>query len=504
MPRVARSRPSIACCVISLLAFCTSAAPGQTSQPSSAPTSPIIPLAPLTDRAAGYELLAPAGWTYDHTQFAGPGRARGLLRGVSPDGETTLQVLLFRGPEALSVRTFVQYFARELHAIDGTTEIRVEPAETFAAPSSAAIDPGEVVSHASVINLVPGAYVDVVARVQKNRTRTVYLVRAYDENAVLVVSLGGVLDPAPAAGADPAETPIPETFRRIAASLRVTYSPELEKQIKAAIERGREFVRARKIVSGIPRLQIDDALRFYIIEFDGKPTGYLTRRFTREDEPVASNKGPHRDGLRVREVSWRFGPAEGLASESTLNVFATLDGKAEFGEQIVTSVPPTGAANPLPVTGRMQFIRESDSIVTTLTADVTGPARTPSRTLGADTSYASAAWLRVLPALIGQQPSDYYGFMILDSEAQTLIPHTIRALGEKALPLGGAAGKTYAYELRDGYGAAGLVYTDESGHWLRFELGSLTVRLAQADEIERHFASLRKAALVRIGAVPGK
>lgn len=472
------------------LAFvaCAALAPAQETQPA----APAVPLAPLVDRAYGFELLVPAGWTYDRTPFPGPGNSRGLLRGVSLNGESVAQVLLFRGKAADALPVFVEYFVREIRSIDGTSEIRTEPAEC--APA------GAPRSQPAASDAEPAAYIDVVARLKQSTTRTVYFARPYDERSTLVVSLGGVLDPT-GDGADGAATPIPETFRQMTASLHVSVTPTLAAELKASLERGRDFVRAGKLLGGIPRLQIDDALRFYQIEREGHPVGYMTRRFTREEEPgTGGGKARRREGLRVREVSWRF-DAGGQASESTLNVFATLDGKAELCEQVVTNVPLANAPNPLPVTARVQVLRESDSIVATVTADVAGPSRTPSRTLTADQTYVSAAWLRVLPALAGAAPAEPLGFTILDPDAQTLIVHTVRPLGERPLPIGGSVGK--AYELRDGLSAGvGTLFTDEFGHWLRYEAGAIVIRTIGADEIERNFAAARKAALVRMGAVP--
>ena len=114
-------------------------------------------------------------------------------------------------------------------------------------------------------------------------------------------------------------------------------------------------------------LQFPEETVYYEIEVDGKPVGYLTRQLSREqralDTPSGGrSRGGRKEGLRVRERSWRF-TTDGGATYTRTDLFASFDQKSELIEQEQTVVPSPTAAVPQPVTSMDQVIREDENDV---------------------------------------------------------------------------------------------------------------------------------------------
>lgn len=460
--------------------LCAPAAYAQES-PAAATQTPTVP---YVDKAFGFELQVPAGWDYDRTGFFGPGGSLGLLRGAAPGGSATLQILIFRELQSLSFPDWIEFFSKQLGSISGTERVRVK---------------GKTGSER------PAAYVVVEAQFGVDRTRTLYFCVQFDADTIWVLShamalgktIGAVEEGQAADGA--AGVNIPAEFARLTDTLRVFYDPEVAQEMVAALQRGKGYLTRYQLQADLRKLRIDESVRYYEICVADKPIGYLTRQFTHESEPL-QRPGPissAKEGLRVRERSYRFAD-DGTVHFSRIDLFSSRDGETDLYELWQARLAPPGAAEPRPLIMRDQCVREGNALFSTYTTSRDQVLPQPRRPLKLDAGYLGLAWVRLLPALLGSEPRPLHAFTIYDAETRTLITHAIKLLGERPLP-GQAGRKAYAFETRAGFiEQPGIVYTDALGNLLRYEAGTLVLKLSDEATIERQFGRRRDAANVRL------
>jgi len=454
--------------------------PGGGAVQPSQPTASQAATVPYINRALGFEVHTPAGWSYDRSGFFGPSSSFGLLRGTAPDGRASLQILLFRDARAASFSDWIDVFSRDLGSFSGVERVAVQPVEEGGRPA---------------------AYLVVDAKAGLERTRSLYYCTRLDVGTVWVYLLaaavpGGSEAPAPAGSQPTVE--LPDEFRRLVATLRVYYDEQQGAELRAALDRGRDYLSRYRLQEDARRLRLDEQVRYYQVELSGQPIGYLTRQLVRErhalDEARQAQRG--KEGVRVREQSWRFLP-DGSAQHVRVELFSSLDGGTDLFEIWNTTIPPPGSAA-RPLATRDQVVREADTLFSSLRSSDPGRDTEPRSPIRLDATYLGLGWVRVLPALLGSQADPAFAFTIYDPETRGLISHWFHALGEQPLP--DAPGKTAkAYQVREGYvPAAAKLFTDADGAMLRFESGELLIRPSDQASVERTFGAQRAAAESRL------
>jgi hypothetical protein len=292
---------------------------------------------------------------------------------------------------------------------------------------------------------------------------------------------------------------VPAEFTRLTETLRVFYDPQLAREMRVALQLGKDYLARYQLQEDARKLDIDESVRYYEILLAGKPIGYLTRQFTRESEPLQRPGGTSKakEGRRVRERSYRFAD-DGTAHFSTIDLFSSRDGETDLYELWQARIAPGDAVDPEPLITCDQCVREGDGLFSTYTTNRDEGLPEPRRPLKLDPAYLGLAWVRLLPALLGPGPRPMHAFTIYDSETRTLITHAVKPLGER--PLGSDQGqKVYAFETRSGFAEQpGLVFTDAAGNMLRFEAGELVLALSDQTAIERRFGPRRDAASRRL------
>jgi len=438
---------------------------------------------PFVDKAFGFELQVPAGWSYDRAGFFGPEGSLGLLRGASPGGRATLQILVFREPQLPSFPEWIDFFCQQLGRISGTKRVQVK---------------GETGTER------PAAYVVAEAQLGIDRTRTLYYCVQFDPDTTWVLSRASAIralaDEVEDDGGDSArEVQIPAEFAYMAKTLRVFYDPVTARLMAAALQRGKDYLARYQLQEDARKLQIDGLVRYYEIRVAGKPIGYLTRQFTREDEPLQrpGRSSSAKEGLRVRERSYRFAD-DRTVRFSKVDLFSSRDAETDLYELWEAEIPPADADGAAVFVTRDQCVREGNALFSTLTTSRDETYPEPRRPLKLDATYLGLAWARLLPALLGPEQREMLAFTVYDSETRTLITHVLRSSGEKPLP--GATGtKAYAFETWAGFvEQPGVAYTDAAGNLLRYEAGQLVLRLSTEAAIERAFGRRRDAANLRL------
>ncbi|MBU0617470.1 MAG: hypothetical protein KKI02_07120 [Planctomycetes bacterium] len=451
----------------------------QPKEPDAKPPATV----PYLDKSLGFELQLPAGWDYDRTGFFGPGGSLGLLRGAAPGGRATLQILVFRELESPSFPDWIDYFTRQLGSISGTKRVQVK---------------GETGTQR------PAAYVSVEAQLGIDQTQTLYYCVQFDQDTIWVFSQATAARKLVGETEDEAddstgEVHIPAEFTRLTSTLRVFYDPATARLMAVALQRGKDYLVRYQLQDDIRKLRIDESLRYYEIRVADKPIGYLTRQFTRENEPLQrpGRLSNAKDGLRVRERSYRFAD-DGTLHFSKIDLFSSRDTETDLYELWQARIPPADDADPTVLITRDQCVREGDALFSTYTTSRDQAFPEPRRPLKLDATYLGLAWARLLPTLLGPQLQEMHAFTIYDSETRTLITHVIKHLGERPLP-GSAATNARCFETRAGFvELPAVVYTDAYGNMLRYQAGELVLRLSSQVAIEQQFGQRRDAVNLRL------
>jgi hypothetical protein len=351
----------------------------------------------------------------------------------------------------------------------------------------------------------PSAYVVAHARLGIDRTRTLYYCVQFDQDTIWVFSRAAALGRA--VGESGRDTTaklgrgfdIPADFTRLTGTLRVFYDPLVAREMAVALQRGKDYLGRYQLQADTGKLRVDESIRHYEVRVAGESVGFLTRRFTRENEPLQrpGQVSNAKEGLRVREHSCRFA-ADGTAYFGKVDLFSSRDTETDLCEFWQARVPPRDGGDPATLITRDQCVREANALFSTHAPSRDEVLPEPRRPLKLDASYLGLAWARLLPALLGPEPRPTHAFTIYDSETRTLITHAITPLGEKPLP-GRPDQPAYAFETRAGFvETPGTVYTDAHGNVLRFEAGNLVLQLSDAGTIEKKFGRRRDAANARL------
>ena len=435
------------------------------------------------DKAFGFALRLPADWSYDRTGFFGAGDSLGVLRGSSPDGNETLQILIFRQPNLAKFAAWIDYFTQQLSAIEGTQAVRVKADERAGRP---------------------GAYVVADAELGLDRTRAHYYCVQLDPDTIWVLADARRLGKKVLGGADeqPSRTNtdvrIAPEFARLIASLEILYDADSAEQMALALRRGKRYLDRFGIQESIRNLRTDDGLRYYKIEVAGKPIGFMTRQITSEREPLQARGAPGQGkmGLRVRERTWRFHDG-GAFEHGRVDLFSSLDASTDLYEFWHTVLPQESVTGVAPAITRDQCIREGGTLFSTSVSSTDAALPDPRRPLKLEPHYLGLAWSRILPALLGGDPQEMLAFTVYDPETRTLIALGVRPLGERPLP--GRGEQACAYELREGVlKDVSTVYADGFGNLLRVESGDMVVTHVTGREIDQQFGPAQRAAEQRL------
>jgi len=442
----------------------TGRAVSQTTQP----TTQGAPTITYTEPAIGFELELPAGWEYDRTRFQDFKDSLGLLRGREPGGRRALQVLVFRSFPMKPFEDWIVDFGKALAELANAPRVDWQ---TWSLPPRA------------------GVVLTLTSRLAAVTTRSHYLCVPFDPNTVWVlVYSGSVARPEE-------EAAIRQDFDRLAASLRIYYDAQEAERLVPAFERGRVLL--ERLRQQAARVQPDDTERVYEILLRGKPIGYLTRRISREEYVFSTPRAKRRyakEGLRVRERSWRFAD-DGTVRHTRLDLFSSFDMQDELMENRQTQIPPPGDLPELLIRTD-QVVREGEVLFSSFTTSRDVGLPEPSKPIEVGPVYLDQAWLRLLPWLLRDATHEAYAVACYDFETRALLSHVITPLGEQKLP--DFRGSVRVFEFRDGFiNRPGRLYSDEHGNLVRLETGELVLRLASRAEIEQRYGQRRDEARSR-------
>lgn len=438
---------------------------GQATQP----TSTSMPTVNYSDAAFGFELELPTGWEYDRTRFQEFKDSIGLLRARDPAGRRGLQIIVFRSFQMKPFEDWVVDFGKASAELMNSERVNWE---TWKLPPRA----GAILTYSSKLGAAS--------------VRSHYLCVPFDPSTVWVLAYSGQTV------SDAEQQQVRSEFDYLAATLRIHYDPAETERLAPAFERGKALI--EKLRTQAAKVRLDDAEYMYDIVSAGKPIGYLQRRIAREEYVFS---GPHakkryaKDGVRVRERSWRFAD-DGTVWYIRQDLFSSFDLQSEMSENRQVQIPPPDVRPQELFTRTDQVVRERDALFSSYTTSRDKSLPDPSKPISVGPVYLDQAWQRLLPGLLLGGAEELHAVAIYNSETRALVSHTIKPLGERKLP--GYDTTAYAFEVRDGFiGGPSLLYTDERGTLLRLEAGDLILTRIPREEIERKYAQRRDAARQR-------
>jgi hypothetical protein len=426
------------------------------------------------DPAYGYELQLPADWSYDRSRFQQFRNSIGLLKGRGPAGRRSLQITVFRSFDMKPFEDWVIDFGKAIAEIAHAKRVDWE---TWQLPPRA------------------GAVLSYEAKSGADVIRTHCLCVPFDPNTVWVFAYTGVVTD------DKSRAQLRAGFDACTRSLKVHYDPEELERLAPAFERGRALIERVREVGA--QVRPDESEHIYEILVDGAAIGYMQRQVTRE-EYVFSKPGAARRfakfGLRVRERSWRFAEA-GAARFVRIDLFSSFDGQSEVIEHQRVALPSTDVEGAGLLVTTDQAVREDDVLVSSFTTNMDRALPDPSTPMSVGPVYLDQAWLWLLPGLVLGQSDEPYACAAYDFGTRALLPYIIRPQGARDLP--DSATDAYLFEVQQGYvGAPSKIYIDARGTLLRMENGSVVIRQATPQAIERKFGARRNAAEQRRRSTP--
>lgn len=456
--------PLLAAILLTPIASPTAAQTNATSLPATVP---------YLDRTHGFELQLPANWHFDRTGFPGPEDSLGLIRGQSPGGLETLQILVFRQPRMPRFPAWIEHFSRQIGSISETTRVTVMGNQSAERPE---------------------AVVAVDSQIGADRTHSLYYCVQFDPSTIWVFSYAVVLGP----DEWQAKAAARARFEQLAGTLRVHYNPADAEKLRDALTAGLEL-RETQLPQLTRRLRPDESERYYEILFGGQPVGYMSRRLTRTEQsiinPLSRLKKP---GLRVRERAWRFAD-DGSAHYTRVDLFASDDLESDLLEIQEAHIPPEGSSDASIFTTLDQCIRQGDALFSIFTTSRDMVLPDPRRPLQLDRTFLGLAWVRLLPALVGTAPTPPRAFVIYDSQTRTLTTHMIEPLGPAELP-GEPQTRAFVYRTREGLvDRPAMLFTDEQGLLLRLDAGELTLQQITAQRVESRYGPRREQVTRRLG-----
>jgi hypothetical protein len=206
----------------------------------------------------------------------------------------------------------------------------------------------------------------------------------------------------------------------------------------------------------------------------------------------------HRDarqGLRVRERSWRFSE-DGTVRFTRLDMFTTFDMRDELIENQMTQIPAPDVEPQQLFVRRDNVIRKEEALFSSLITSLDKTLPDPGQPLDVGPVYLDLGWQRLAPGLLFSAPSEPHAFAVYNTDTRALSSQIYTLLGPRKLE--GVGGDVYAFEIREGLiDRPVLLYADRHGTMVRLVAGDLVLMRTTRESCEARYGARRDAACKR-------
>jgi hypothetical protein len=270
-----------------------------------------------------------------------------------------------------------------------------------------------------------------------------------------------------------------ETFDRIVQSFEIKRTPQDEKRLHEALERGTRLLQS---IAEDKNSFSDKLIKetFLLIERDGKEVGFIGMQ-----EEAVNLEG--RRGVRLYHWNWIFEDNGGVSNYNHVMYFSTnlMQEEWEYRMQMIT--PPGSGIQRQVLLDMESALRRKDKLLIEYPKKLETMER-DNKVLEVGASYAPSGLLSLFPRLVDLDSPELYAFSSYDQDRRGLILRTIKIVGrEKILNRGQS---TQAWKLEDSEGLTPPVtsiYVDRTGQILRMTAGNMNMRLTSRDYVQRKF-----------------
>mgnify|MGYP001133454039 CR=1 FL=1 len=268
-------------------------------------------------------------------------------------------------------------------------------------------------------------------------------------------------------------------FDRIVASFRIIRSEAQQKVIEESLDRGIALM--RRAASGEIKLSekvIPESYMRFVL--DGREIG-----FVKIQERAHQHNGL--DGIEIAEWAWMFNH-DGSTTHLRHTMYLTNDLTYERWENRVYTLPPETPGQ----TRRMVYqldnaLRQDDHLIAAAMPEPNSP-ELRDKVFEVDRTYASAAWMTLMPRIVDLKKPQIYAFSAYDSTRRGIILRTIEVVGSRSITLGSQRVPTT--HLQDSEGLIPPISdidVDSKGRILRVVSGSLEMIATTKQDIETRY-----------------
>ncbi|HSA26580.1 MAG TPA: hypothetical protein P5159_08605 [Phycisphaerae bacterium] len=276
-------------------------------------------------------------------------------------------------------------------------------------------------------------------------------------------------------------------FERIATSFEILRTEETQREINEALRRGQALIQS--IAADPKKLRSLAAHDDYLFVLQGgKEIGFVHIHST----PFEYGG---RQGVAVREWSWVM-KADGT-TQLLHDMFEGTGLPFSRWETMVRTISPIPAGTDV-ITSLAQLergIRQDDTLLVTYTRKA-DDAEMKDKAITIESSFASPAFLLLLPRLVDLAKPELYAFSAFSTDRRGLSLRTFRILGQKETLIDGR--RTPVFTIQDSEGLLPPVselLVDGAGRLLRVSSGPVEMVGTTQAEVERRYKNRVDAAL---------
>ena len=265
-------------------------------------------------------------------------------------------------------------------------------------------------------------------------------------------------------------------FDSVVSSFKLIQDARSEKEIRAALARGKAWMASLK---GVRLADKRLPTQYYKVYLNDREAGCLQV----SEEPAIVNKV---EGVRIVERGWTF-PSNGESQHVTNDLFLSADlSRESWTNRTVTLIPPRGAVPAALGLSLQEGVRQEDRVITSECNEY-GVRPTNNEPIKIEREfYGPRLLVRWLPRLVDLKKPTLYAFTGYDYDREGLVLRTVEVKGG-GLGLGGAS-----YQVRDReglWGAPSDMWFDAQGRLLKLSAGPLKMDLSDEATLRSRWES---------------
>ncbi len=266
-------------------------------------------------------------------------------------------------------------------------------------------------------------------------------------------------------------------FVRVLESLEILAGPGDQRKLSDALSAGAEWqksLNAERLIGALPNEE------YYVFELDGKPIG-LSRL---DAGPVQYRRFT---GYELYEETWLF-DVPGITRRIQTKLFIRDDLKYERYQRSSTAWIQPSVDGPERLENDYEDqLRDRSVLLTGQTHTIDVPLE-QNPALDVDEKYLSPMLVRLFPRLLGNlEKQQTLAFLSFDHVRRGFIVRVFECAGQTDPPPGVAIAKCYKILDREGFADAAVAYVNRNGQVIHAQAGSLLMKPAKRDELEKIF-----------------